>query len=293
MYFDGAINLLLCITNFYQFFAASTSTTNKDGGELSSWARYLKNKYGSRSRENKDTPTNTSSTTSTSSSSAVTPSNTARRLSLGLPLRQANDYSSDDDHSKNVQGSPTSPTAAQALAGIVGPAGTSPRAHYLQKRRQLFQIGGRGSEPGSFTWPRGIAVGPDNTIVVADSSNHRVQVFDENGIFQKEFGQYGNGDGEFDCLAGIAVNKIGQYIIADRYNHRIQILDPNGKFVRSFGSQGTSDGKFNYPWGIGTDSLGFIYVCDKENHRVQVRLYNNMNSNKSFFFFFKYTTQYI
>ena len=27
----------------------------------------------------------------------------------------------------------------------------------------------------------GIAVGPDNTVVVADSSNHRVQIFDELG----------------------------------------------------------------------------------------------------------------
>lgn len=58
---------------------------------------------------------------------------------------------------------------------------------------------------------------------MADSSNHRVQVFDANGKFLKEFGQYGNGEGEFDCLAGVAVNRIGQYIIADRYNHRIQV----------------------------------------------------------------------
>lgn len=49
------------------------------------------------------------------------------------------------------------------------------------------------------------------------------QVFDSNGIFIKEFGQYGSGEGEFDCLAGVAVNRIGQYIIADRYNHRIQV----------------------------------------------------------------------
>lgn len=49
------------------------------------------------------------------------------------------------------------------------------------------------------------------------------QVFDSNGIFVKEFGQYGSGEGEFDCLAGVAVNRIGQYIIADRYNHRIQV----------------------------------------------------------------------
>lgn len=254
------------------YYPIGSASGGKDGAELSSWARYLKNKYGTRSRESKDTPSasSTSSTTdrhgSSSGSTAVTPTSTARRLSLGLPLRQANDFSSDDD-SKNAQGSPTSPTVAAAIAGL---AGLSPRAHYLQKRRQLFQIGGRGAEPGSFTWPRGIAVGADNAIVVADSSNHRVQVFDENGIFQKEFGQYGNSDGEFDCLAGIAVNRIGQYIIADRYNHRIQVLDPMGRFVRAFGSQGTSDGKFNYPWGISTDQLGFIYVCDKENHRIQV-----------------------
>ncbi|XP_065092219.1 RING finger protein nhl-1 [Ochlerotatus camptorhynchus] len=249
--------------------------SDKDGAALSSWARYLKNKYGNRStKDSKDTPSSSSlsatssSLASPSSSSSASSAAAARRLSLGLPLRQTDILSSDDD-SKNGVGSPTSPTAT-AVVGIPGAAGMSPRTQYLQKRRQLFQIGGRGSEPGSFTWPRGISVGPDNSIVVADSSNHRVQVFDSNGIFVKEFGQYGNGDGEFDCLAGVAVNRIGQFIIADRYNHRIQVLDPAGRFLRSFGSQGTADGKFNYPWGITTDALGFIYVCDKENHRIQV-----------------------
>ncbi|XP_050073454.1 RING finger protein nhl-1 isoform X1 [Anopheles maculipalpis] len=260
---------------------SSAAGGDKDGAALSSWARYLKNKYGNRTtKDSKDTPSSSSlssgvgssslsSPSSSSSASSASASAAARRLSLGLPLRQTDLLSSDDD-SKNGVGSPTSPTAAAAVAGIPGAAGMSPRTQYLQKRRQLFQIGGRGSEPGSFTWPRGIAVGPDNSIVVADSSNHRVQVFDSNGIFVKEFGQYGNGDGEFDCLAGVAVNRIGQFIIADRYNHRIQVLDPAGRFLRSFGSQGTTDGKFNYPWGITTDALGFIYVCDKENHRIQV-----------------------
>lgn len=144
---------------------------------MSSWARYLKNKYGNRTTS-KDGPSSStggsSSTASPSSSSAA--SAASRRLSLGLPLRQANEHNSSDDDSKNVQGSPTSPTVA-----VVGMHQGGTRTNYLQKRRQLYQLGGRGSEPGSFTWPRGIAVGPDSSIVVADSSNHRVQVFDANG----------------------------------------------------------------------------------------------------------------
>lgn len=71
----------------------------KDGAALSSWARYLKSKYGSRGKERD--PSSTSSTT-------------ARRLSLGLPLRSANELASSDDDSKNAAGSPISPTAATA-----------------------------------------------------------------------------------------------------------------------------------------------------------------------------------
>lgn len=71
----------------------------KDGAALSSWARYLKSKYGSRGKDRE--PSSTSSSTS-------------RRLSLGLPLRSATELASSDDDSKNAAGSPISPTAATA-----------------------------------------------------------------------------------------------------------------------------------------------------------------------------------
>lgn len=152
-------------------------------------------------------------------------------------MRAANEMHSSDDDSKNLQSSLASPIQPQAVADGMEDTNTSryctPRTQYLQKRRQIMQIGGRGSEAGKFTWPRGICCGPDNVIAVADSSNHRVQVFDANGNYRFEFGTYGNGDGEFDCLAGVAINRIGQFIIADRYNHRIQVFDPSGEITNN------------------------------------------------------------
>jgi len=216
---------------------------NADDENLSSWARYLKTKYGGRNK-NRDNQLNDNA------------------------LQQQGSNSNINSANVNVLNSRNNMVVNNQFGVVSG--GNNGNNQYIQKQALLLTFGSRGSQAGLFTWPRGIAVGPDNTIVVADSSNHRVQIFNEGGEHRLSFGCYGNGEGEFDCLAGVAVNRIGQYIIADRYNHRIQIFDPSGHFLRSFGSQGTIDGKFSYPWGITTDALGFIYVCDKENHRVQI-----------------------
>ncbi|PRD32945.1 UNVERIFIED_CONTAM: nhl-1 [Trichonephila clavipes] len=205
-----------------------------------SWSQYMKNKYGSglvRSR--------------TSASLAVPKSDSENSSDEDTPPSRRRDYGRRGDSNS--------------------PRGFSlPRRTYMQKGKSCTKFGTRGTDIGCFTWPRGVCVGNDNNIVVADSNNHRVQVFTSSGKFIQQFGSYGSADGEFDCLAGITVNRIGQYIVSDRYNHRLQVFDPNGRFIRAFGCEGRMDGKFSYPWGVATDNLGFIYVCDKENHRIQV-----------------------
>lgn len=154
--------------------------------------------------------------------------------------------------------------------------------NYLTKSSTRVKFGRRGGDVGCFTWPRGIAVNEEGEIVVADSSNHRIQVFDGHGEFVRQFGQYGQADGEFDCLAGVCVNKNnGQVIIADRYNHRIQIFTSQGVWIRSFGEEGYWDGQMSYPWGVASAPDGHIFVCDKENHRVQV-----FHSNGTFMYSF-------
>ena len=149
--------------------------SGEDKEALSSWARYLKNKYGSRKEPETSRTTAPSSSYSTSAGSSTpistsSASSASRRLSLGLPLRQANELHSSDDDSKNLLSSLASPTQVQAQAQALGGMEdtntkfSTPRTQYLQKRRQILQIGGRGSESGKFTWPRGISVGPDNLI---------------------------------------------------------------------------------------------------------------------------------
>ncbi|RWS12585.1 nhl repeat-containing protein-like protein, partial [Dinothrombium tinctorium] len=224
----------------------------------STWSQYLRNKYANSK--------NSSGSTGSANKSLLTKSKSSHAV-----YSRASDSSDDEDHSTTYRR--TSRGDLDDVGRRIGGSGYSfalPRSMYMQKRRMVIKIGKRGTEPGCFTWPRGVAVGPENSIVVADSSNHRVQVFDTTGRFSFEFGSYGSAEGEFDCLAGVVVNRIGQFIVSDRYNHRIQVFDPSGRFLRAFGSEGRGDGKFNYPWGVTTDSLGFIYICDKENHRIQV-----------------------
>ena len=144
------------------------------------------------------------------------------------------------------------------------------RNNYQDKGRAIIRFGKRGSDNSQFVWPRGVAVSRSDQVYIADSSNHRVQVFDNIGTYIKFFGSYGQGESEFDCLAGIAINSMGDILITDRYNHRIQVFDHQGNFKVEFGEEGQGDGQMLYPWGIAADGMGFIYVCDKENHRVQV-----------------------
>lgn len=149
---------------------------------------------------------------------------------------------------------------------------------YSKKGKMLLKIGSRGNGKGQFTWPRGVAIGAYNAldggqdILVADSSNHRVQVFGNNsGKFKFEFGSYGNKQGEFDCLAGIAYNaRFNEYIVSDRFNHRIQVFSIDGVFKSSIGIHGSNEGEFDLPWGVACDDNGCNYVVDKENHRIQV-----------------------
>jgi len=135
---------------------------------------------------------------------------------------------------------------------------------------KLIQVIGRtGIENGEFNRPEGISVDAADRIYVADSCNHRVQVFSPDGKWLRSYGKAGHGVGELSYPYDVRVDKAGRQYVCEFENSRIQIFDTNGQSVEIIGQPGASPGEFANPYGIALDSKGNLYVADSQNHRVQ------------------------
>lgn len=132
------------------------------------------------------------------------------------------------------------------------------------------------AEPGQFNEPWGVAVGPDGSVYVTDTWNHRVQKFSSTGNFIKTWGTFGqSGVDAVDSFygpRGIAVDSQGRVYVADTGNKRIVVFDADGNFITQFGSGGFDPGQFDEPVGVAVDGNGMVYVTDTWNQRVQVFL---------------------
>ncbi len=165
--------------------------------------------------------------------------------------------------------------------------------------------GDKGSGPGQFDGPTGIAVTTDE-VFVADALNSRIQVLNMQGRFQRAFGEEFLGrpmnltiadgklyvpdylkdvvhvftlDGEYQSAieaddglnspGGVAVRADGTLLITDSYGQRIVHLAPDGNVLESWGDAGSGAGEFNYPTDVAIAPDGRFYVADGYNDRVQ------------------------
>jgi ABC-type Fe3+ transport system permease subunit/DNA-binding beta-propeller fold protein YncE len=133
----------------------------------------------------------------------------------------------------------------------------------------LTGFGHPGNGPGEFNRPEGLCVDAQDRLYVADSCNHRIQIFSSDGKFIRAYGKAGKGKGELSYPYDICVDAAGRQYVCEFGNSRIQVFDANYQPLEIIGGPGAAPGQFSNPWGVALDSAGNLYVADSQNHRVQ------------------------
>jgi len=135
----------------------------------------------------------------------------------------------------------------------------------------LFAWGSKGSGPGEFDLPHGIALDRRGRVYVADRGNARVQIFDRAGRFLTEW--KGSGYGRpFD----VAVAGDGSVVLADGGDipalppdrSSIVVVRPDGRITERFARFGLYDGQLFRAHAVAAAPGGAIYVGDASG-RVQ------------------------
>lgn len=138
--------------------------------------------------------------------------------------------------------------------------------------KHLSTFGSSGSDEGQLSNPRGICIGPENKIYVAEYSNNRISVFQADESFDSFI------TGNMSNPWGIAFDPMGNLHVANYSSHKITVFTSEGKFLREYGS-----GNLQYPAGIAIDPEGYVFVSEYYNSN------NSYNYSRLFIFSPQYT----
>ena len=150
--------------------------------------------------------------------------------------------------------------------------GNSRVLHFAADGKLIKAWGTKGTGPGEFDLPHGIAIDDRGRVLVADRSNARVQVFDQSGKFLDQW----QGD-QIGRPYAAAAGQRNRVFIADGGDQSktppdragVAVVDSNGQLVTRFGRFGNYDGQFRLAHDIAVSKDGNVYVVDAWGQRVQ------------------------
>ena len=150
--------------------------------------------------------------------------------------------------------------------------------------------GEHGNKPGEFNTPHAIAVDANDNVYVADRGNSRIQVFDTDGKYLREFrvqvpfdpgmrpaignpprpdaplGAMSNGAPDALCITP-GPNQV--IYVADLYPGRIYKVSLDGRVLGVMGKSGKQPGQFGWIHQLACPSENELYVAELLNWRVQ------------------------
>jgi DNA-binding beta-propeller fold protein YncE len=101
--------------------------------------------------------------------------------------------------------------------------------------------------------PTSLALGPDGSVYVSDTTNFRVQQFTADGEFIRSFGSAGTGYGQFARPKGLDVDREGRIYVVDAAFQNVQIFDDEARVLMYFGGGGDGPGDMNLPTVVSID----------------------------------------
>ena len=119
--------------------------------------------------------------------------------------------------------------------------------------------------PGELNRPISIAIHyKTGNIYVADTNNHRVQVFSCNRDYLFMFSE------KMNSATGICISQ-NKVFVTQYGSHCINMYELEGKLIKSVGSEGNGEAQFKNPLGLDVSNRNNnIYVCDCSNHRIEI-----------------------
>lgn len=135
----------------------------------------------------------------------------------------------------------------------------SPFRLQVGERYKLLDIVGSGGNEQLFQQPRAIATNGCGELAVADSGNHRIQLYDCHGKqpkFVRQFGSVGSQKGGMRWPSGVTFDSENNLLVSDTENNRIQIYSKEKEIILGFGQDEVEN-----PQGICVTEKGNIAVC--------------------------------
>ncbi len=135
---------------------------------------------------------------------------------------------------------------------------------YASDGRYLMEWGETGSNPGEFRTPHALAMDDDGLLYVGDRSNRRIQVFEQDGTFVRDFYNMGR-------ASGITIRNNKLYVADSESNYTrnpgfrrgIRVMDLDTGFVIAFiPDPDPTPGGTSAAEGVAVDNEGNVYGAE-------------------------------